>query len=122
MSSFLKEFKEFAVKGNVMDLATGVMIGAAFQKIITSLVNDILMPPIGLMLGKTDFSNLFINLSDTDVKTIAEAKAAGIPTINYGLFFNEALNFVIIAGILFLIVRTMNKLRRKQEKEEAKKA
>jgi large conductance mechanosensitive channel len=116
--SFTSEFKEFAVKGNVMDLAVGVMIGGAFQKIVNSLVNDILMPPIGLVLGKVDFANLFVNLSDRDVASVTEAKAAGLPTINYGLFINEALNFLIIALVLFLIVRTMNRLRRK---EEAKK-
>lgn len=119
--SIYSEFKEFAVKGNVMDLAVGVMIGAAFQKIVNSLVNDILMPPIGLILGKVDFANLFVNLSDTPAKTVAEAKAAGLPTINYGLFINEAINFAIIAVVLFLIVKTMNRMRRKQEKEEAKK-
>ncbi len=118
--SFYSEFREFAVKGNVMDLAIGVMIGGAFQKIVNSLVNDVLMPPIGLLLGKVDFANLFINLSDTPAKTVAEAKAAGIPTINYGLFINEGINFLIIAFVLFLLVRTLNRLRRKQEKIDAK--
>lgn len=107
-----KEFKEFAVKGNAVDLAVGVIIGAAFGKIITSLVNDILMPPLGLFTGKMDFSNLFINLSDTPVDTVAKAKAAGIPTINYGLFFNNIIDFVLVAFSVFLVVKQINRLRR----------
>src|SRR6266850_640009 len=101
----LKEFKEFAMRGNVVDLAVGVIIGAAFGKIVTSVVNDILMPPIGLLLGKVDFASLFINLSDKPTPpTLAAAKAAGIPTINYGVFLNNVLDFVIVAFVIFLIV------------------
>ena len=110
-----KEFKEFALRGSVVDLAVGIVIGAAFGKIVTSFVGDILMPPIGLLLGKTDFSGLFINLSDKPVKTLAEAKAAGAATINYGLFINSVIDFIIIAFAIFLVVRTMNRLSRPKE-------
>jgi large conductance mechanosensitive channel len=105
----LKEFKEFAMKGNVLDLAVGFIIGAAFGKIVSSLVADIIMPPIGLILGKVDFSNLFVNLSGKSYATIAEAKAAGAPTLNYGLFFNNILDFVIVAFAVFVIVRIVNR-------------
>ena len=108
----LKEFKEFALKGSVMDLAIGVIIGGAFGKIVTSLVNDVLMPPIGLLLGRLDFNNFFLNLSDGHYKTIAEAKAAGAPTLNYGLFINTVLDFLIVAFIAFLLVRQINRLKR----------
>lgn len=114
-----EEFKEFAVKGNVMDLAIGVVIGAAFQKIVTSLVNDIVMPPIGALTGKADFANLFINLSSTPVASVAEAQQKGIATVNYGLFINNILQFLIIAWALFLVVKVMNRLRRIQEKKDA---
>jgi large conductance mechanosensitive channel len=107
----LKEFKEFAVKGNVVDLAVGLILGAAFGTIVTSLVNDIIMPPIGLLLGKVDFSNLFINLSPTAYATVAAAKAAGAPTINYGNFINTLISFVIVTLALFFIVREMNRLK-----------
>lgn len=117
---FFDEFREFAVKGNAMDLAIGVVIGAAFQKIVTSLVDDIIMPPIGFLLGKVDFTNLFVNLSETEVASVADAKAKGIATLNYGLFINQVVNFVIIAFVLFLIVKVMNRLRRIQEKKDAK--
>lgn len=113
------EFKEFAVKGNVMDLAIGVVIGAAFQKIVTSLVNDIIMPPIGALMGKVDFANLFINLSGIPVASVAEAQQKGLPTLNYGLFINNILQFLIVAWALFLIVKLMNRLRRQQEKKDA---
>jgi large conductance mechanosensitive channel len=105
----LKEFKEFAMRGNVLDLAVGVIIGAAFGKIISSLVDDIIMPPIGKALGHVDFSNLFINLSETPYPTIAAAKAAGSPTINYGIFLNTVINFLIVAFAIFLLVRTVNR-------------
>jgi large conductance mechanosensitive channel len=118
--SIVKEFKEFAVKGNVMDLAIGVVIGASFQKIVNSLVNDIIMPPIGALMGKVSFSNMFINLSGTDVATLEEAKAQGLPTLNYGLFINNIIEFLIVAWALFIIVKLMNRLRRQQEKEDAK--
>jgi len=105
----LKEFKEFAMRGNVLDLAVGVIIGAAFGKIVSSLVDDILMPPIGKALGHVDFSNLFINLGDTSYPTIAAAKAAGSPTLNYGIFLNAIINFLIVAFAVFLLVRTVNR-------------
>lgn len=110
----LKEFKEFAMKGNVIDMAVGIIIGAAFGKIVTSFVNDILMPPIGRMIGKMDFSNLFINLSGRDYESLAEAKKAGAATINYGLFLNALTDFVIIAIALFLLIRQINRLKREQ--------
>lgn len=105
----LKEFKEFAMRGNVLDLAVGVIIGAAFGKIVSSLVDDIIMPPIGKALGHVDFSNLFINLSETSYPTIAAAKAAGSPTINYGIFLNTVINFLIVALAVFLLVRSVNR-------------
>jgi large conductance mechanosensitive channel len=100
----LKEFKEFMMRGNVIDLAVAVVIGAAFGKIVASFVEDILMPPIGLALGGVDFSNLFINLSGKDYASVAAAKAAGAPTFNYGIFLNTILNFLIIAFAIFLII------------------
>jgi large conductance mechanosensitive channel len=107
-----KEFKEFIMRGNVLDLAVGIIIGGAFGKIITSLVNDILMPPIGLILGKVDFSNLFIDLSDQHHATVAAAKAAGAATINYGMFLNTIVDFVIVAFAIFVVIKQANKLRR----------
>jgi large conductance mechanosensitive channel len=108
----LKEFKEFALRGNVVDMAVGIIIGTAFGKIITSMVNDILMPPIGLVLGKVDFSNLFVSLSGGQFDTVAKAKEAGVPTLNYGLFLNTVLDFVIVAFVIFLVVRQMNRLKK----------
>jgi large conductance mechanosensitive channel len=107
----LKEFKEFAMKGPVIDLAVGVIIGAAFGKIVSSLVDDIIMPPIGRALGNVDFANLFVNLSGKDYPSVAAAKAAGAATINYGIFLNTILNFLIIAFVLFLIIRQINALK-----------
>lgn len=107
----IKEFKEFALKGNVMDLAVGVIIGGAFGKLITSLVTDIIMPLIGLLLGKVDFSNLFVTLGDGVFKTVAEAKLAGVATLNYGLFLNTILDFVIIAFSIFLVIKQMNRFK-----------
>jgi large conductance mechanosensitive channel len=107
----LKEFKEFVLRGNVVDMAVGIIIGTAFGRIITSLVNDILMPPIGLLLGRVDFSNLFISLSGR-YASLAEAQAAGAPTINYGLFINTVLDFIIVALVIFLLVCQVNRLRR----------
>ena len=104
-----KEFKEFAMKGNVLDLAVGVIIGAAFGKIVASLVDDVIMPPIGRLLGHVDFSNLFLNLGDKAYDTIAAAKAAGAPTLNYGNFINTIINFLIVAFAIFLLVRTVNR-------------
>lgn len=113
------EFKEFAVKGNVMDLAIGVVIGASFQKIVNSLVNDIIMPPIGALMGNVDFSSLFVNLSDEATTSLADAKARNLATLNYGMFVNNVLEFLIVAWALFLVVKLMNRLRRKQEKKDA---
>jgi large conductance mechanosensitive channel len=107
-----KEFKEFAVKGNVLDMAVGIIIGAAFGKIISSFVSDILMPPIGLLLGKMDFSGLFINLSGQYFPTIAAAKAAGAATLNYGMFLNTIIDFLIVAFAIFLLVKQVNRLKR----------
>ena len=107
------EFKKFLMRGNILDLAVGVVIGAAFGKIVSSFTEDLLMPPIGLVLGKVDFSNLFINLSSTAVASVAEAKKAGIPTINYGLFLNNLLNFVIIAFCVFLLVKWVSRFTTK---------
>ncbi|MBU5612253.1 large conductance mechanosensitive channel protein MscL [Geomonas azotofigens] len=106
----LEEFKKFAVKGNVIDLAVAVVLGAAFGKIVTSFVADILTPPIGRLLGNIDFASLFFNLSTTPVRSVAEAKAAGVPVIAYGLFLNTIFDFVIIAFALFLVVRQINRL------------
>jgi large conductance mechanosensitive channel len=104
-----KEFKAFAMRGNVMDMAVGIIIGAAFGRIITSLVADVLMPPLGLALGKVDFSNLFVNISGKPYATLAEAKTAGAATINYGLFINSIIDFLIVAFVIFMIVRMINR-------------
>jgi large conductance mechanosensitive channel len=109
--SMLKEFKEFAVKGNVIDLAVGIIIGGAFGKIVTSFVSDVLMPPIGIVLGKVNFANLFFDLSGTHPESVEKAKAAGVATINYGLFLNTVIDFVIVAFVIFLLVRQANKLK-----------
>ena len=115
-----KEFKEFAMRGNVLDMAVGIIIGAAFGTIVTSLVNDVIMPPIGLLLGNVDFSNLFIILKEGakapgPYASIAVAKAAGAVTINFGVFVNTLISFILIAFAVFLLVRTINKLRRQEE-------
>jgi len=104
-----KEFKEFAMRGNVLDMAVGIVIGAAFGGIVTSFVQDVLMPPIGRLVGHVDFSNLFVNLSGTHYDTIAAAKAAGAATLNYGLFLNTVINFLIVAFAIFLLVRQVNR-------------
>ena len=106
-----KEFKEFAVKGNVLDMAIGIIIGGAFGKIVTSLVNDVVMPPIGLILGRVDFNDLFVSLDRKPYASLALAKAAGAPTINYGMFINNILDFAIVAFVMFLIVRQFNRMR-----------
>jgi large conductance mechanosensitive channel len=111
----LQEFKKFALRGNVLDMAVGIIIGAAFTTIVQSAVNDIIMPPIGLLTGGVDFSSLFINLSGTEVASVAEAKKAGIPVIGYGLFINAVISFLIVAFVLFLLIRGMNKLVAKEE-------
>lgn len=110
----LKEFKEFAAKGNVLDMAVGIIIGAAFGRIVGSFVEDILMPPLGLLLGKVDFSNLFISLTGQRYDTLAAAKAAGAATINYGVFVNHIINFIIVAFAVFLLVKNVNRLKREQ--------
>jgi large conductance mechanosensitive channel len=110
--SMMSEFKEFAMKGNVLDMAVGVIIGGAFGKIVSSVVSDILMPPIGLLMGHVDFSSLFIPLSQEAAgKSLAAAKAAGAPTINYGVFLQTVLDFVILAFVIFLVVKQVNRLR-----------
>jgi len=108
----LNEFKEFAMKGNVLDMAIGVIMGAAFGKIVSSLVSDVLMPPIGLLLGKVDFSSLFIDLSGTSQPSLTAAKAAGAPTINYGVFLQATFDFIIIAFVIFLLVKQINRLKK----------
>jgi len=108
----LKEFKEFIARGNVVDLAVAVVIGGAFGKIITSFVEDVLMPPIGLAMGNVDFSNLFINLSGKDFASVAVAKAAGAATLNYGMFFNHIINFIIVAFAIFLLIKQLNRMQK----------
>jgi large conductance mechanosensitive channel len=110
-----KEFKEFALKGSLLDLAVGFILGGAFSKLVTSMVADIMMPPIGMLLGKLDFSNLFLSLSGASYASLAAAKAAGAATLNYGLFVNQVIDFTIVAFVLFLIIRQVNKLKRQTE-------
>jgi large conductance mechanosensitive channel len=121
----LKDFKEFAMRGNVVDMAVGIIIGAAFGTIIGTLVSDVLMPPIGLLLGNVDFSNLFLVLKDGKAAgpytTVAAAKAAGAVTLNYGLFVNAVVNFLIVAFAIFFVVRGMNTLKKKEEAPPATK-
>ncbi|MBS0181797.1 MAG: large-conductance mechanosensitive channel protein MscL [Nitrospira sp.] len=107
----LKEFKEFAMKGNVLDMAIGVIIGGAFGKIVSSLVGDVLMPPLGLLMGKVDFSSLFINLSETSHPSLVAAKAAGAPTLNYGVFLQSVFDFLIIAFVIFILVKQVNRFK-----------
>jgi len=111
----LKDFKEFAMRGNVVDMAVGIIIGAAFGKIITSFVNDVIMPPIGLLVGNVDFSQLFVNLGDTAYATLAEAQEAGAATINYGVFIQTVFDFLIVAFAIFMVVKQMNKMKKKEE-------
>jgi len=120
--TLVQEFKEFAVKGNVVDLAIAVIIGTAFGRIVTSLVNDIIMPPIGYMMGGLDFSSLFWTLGDGEYASLTEATAAGAATVNYGVFINTILNFLIVAWALFLVIRTMNRLKRREEEGPAPEA
>jgi large conductance mechanosensitive channel len=108
----LKEFRDFAIKGNVIDLAIGIIIGTAFGRIVTSLVTDIIMPPLGVLLGKVDFSNLYVNLSGKAFASLADAKAAGAATINYGMFINTIIDFVIVAFVIFLMVRGINHMKK----------
>ncbi len=110
-----KEFKEFAVRGNVIDMAVGIIIGAAFGKIVNSLVQDVVMPPVGVLTGGIDFSNHFINLSGGTYATLAEAKEAGAATVNYGIFLNTVLTFLIVAMCVFFLVKQINRLKRKED-------
>ena len=111
----LEEFKKFVMRGNVLDLAVGVIIGGAFGKIVSSLVNDVIMPPIGLLLGRVNFANLFINLSGQPYDSLAAAKEAGAATLNYGLFINTIIEFIIVAFALFLIIKQVNRLQATKE-------
>ena len=113
----LKEFRDFAMRGNVIDMAIGIIVGGAFGKIISSLVSDVLMPPIGLFLGQVDFGSLFLNLSGTAYPSLAVAREAGAPTINYGVFLNTVLDFLIVAFVIFLLIRQINRLKRKEEEK-----
>ena len=108
----LKEFKAFAMRGNVLDMAIGIIIGAAFGKLVSSFVADVLLPPIGLLLGRLDFSSLFINLSGQAFPTVAAAKAAGAPTINYGIFIGTVIDFIIVAFVIFLLIRQVNRMQK----------
>jgi large conductance mechanosensitive channel len=114
-NKMLKEFKEFAVKGNVIDMGVGIVIGAAFTSIVTSFVKDIVNPVIGVLTGGVDFSNLFVNLGEGTFASLAEAQEAGAPTLNYGLFINAIISFLIVAWVLFLVVKAINELKRKEE-------
>lgn len=117
--SVLKEFREFAVKGNVVDMAVGIIIGGAFGTIVSSLVSDVLMPPIGLLLGGVDFTDLFLVLKGNgEFNTLAEATAAGAVTLNYGIFINKVVSFVIVAFAVFMLVKSINRLKREEVKEE----
>jgi large conductance mechanosensitive channel len=115
----LKEFKEFALRGNVVDMAVGIIIGAAFSTIVKSLVDDIIMPPIGVVTGGVDFSSMFLPLNGEHYNSLAQARQAGAPTINFGVFINNVISFMIVAFVLFMVIKAMNQLRRKQEEEPA---
>ena len=117
--SLVKEFKEFAVKGNAVDMAVGIIVGAAFGKIVTSIVNDIIMPPIGKLLGGVNFTGLFVNLGSETFATLADAKAAGAATLNYGAFLQTVVDFVIVAFAIFMLVKGINSLRKKEEEAPA---
>ncbi|MEC9346912.1 MAG: large conductance mechanosensitive channel protein MscL [Pseudomonadota bacterium] len=116
---FFGEFREFAMRGNVIDLAVGVIIGAAFGKIVASLVSDVIMPPLGVILGGLDFSDYFITLSGPATETLAEAKQVGAATLNYGLFINAVVQFTIVAFAIFVVIRQINRLKRKEEAKPA---
>jgi large conductance mechanosensitive channel len=115
----LQEFKQFAMRGNVIDMAVGIIIGAAFGNIVTSFVNDVIMPPIGLLIGNADFSDLFVNLGAGSFDSLAAAEQAGAPIIKYGVFINSILDFLIVAFAIFLVIRMMNKLQRKEAEKPA---
>jgi large conductance mechanosensitive channel len=112
---FVQEFKDFAIKGNAVDMAIGIIIGAAFGKIVSSLVKDVIMPPVGLLMGGVDFSNLFIDLSGKGHATLAEATAAGAPVLTFGVFLNNVIDFLIVAFVVFLMVKQINKMKKKEE-------
>lgn len=120
--SIIKEFREFAVRGNVVDMAVGIIIGGAFTTIVKSLVDDVIMPPIGLLMAGVDFSDMFIVLGSGDFATLAEAKAAGVVTLNYGAFINNVISFLIVAWVTFFLVRTINSIKRKAEEVPAEPA
>ena len=113
------EFKKFAMRGNVVDMAVGIIIGAAFGRIVSSFVNDVIMPPIGLMMGGLDFSSLFANLGDTAYESLALAEEAGAPVIKYGLFINHVLDFLIVAFVIFMVIRMMNNMKKQEEEAPA---
>jgi len=115
----LEEFKKFAMRGNVVDMAVGIIIGAAFGKIVSSLVNDVIMPPIGKLMGNVDFSSLFINLGAIPYETLAAAQEAGAPTINYGTFINTVINFLIVAFAIFMVIKGMNSMKKTEEEAPA---
>jgi large conductance mechanosensitive channel len=115
----LKEFREFAMRGNMVDMAVGIIIGAAFGRIVTSLVNDIIMPPVGLLMGNMDFSNLFVALDGQTYSSLAAAEQDGAPIIKYGLFINNILDFLIVAFVIFIVIRSINRLRKRQEEKPA---
>lgn len=117
--NWIREFKQFAMRGNVMDMAVGIIIGAAFGKIVSSLVADILMPPIGKLMGNVDFSNLYIVLGSGSYQSLAAAKAAGVATLNYGIFINTVIDFIIVAFAIFLMVKGINAMRRSEEAKAA---
>jgi large conductance mechanosensitive channel len=114
-----KEFKEFALRGNVVDMAVGIIIGAAFTTIVRSMVDDIIMPPIGVVTGGVDFSNMFVALNGEHYDSLTQARQAGAPTVNFGVFINNVISFMIVAFVLFMAIKGMNQLRRKQEEEPA---
>lgn len=116
----LEEFRQFALKGSIVDFAVGIIIGAVFNSVVNSLVKDIIMPPIGWVLGKADFSDFYISLSSQKFETLQAAQDAGVPTVNYGLFINAVISFLITAWVVFLIVKAINKLRRQHEEKEDK--
>ncbi len=115
----LEEFKKFAMRGNVVDMAVGIIIGAAFGKIVSSFVNDVLMPPIGLLMGGVDFGELFVNLGSEAFATLAAAEAAGAPVIKYGMFINTVLDFVLVALAVFMAIKGMNSMKKKEEEKPA---
>ena len=118
----LEEFKKFALRGNVMDMAVGIIIGAAFGKIVSSFVADVIMPPIGMIVGNVDFSQLYVNISGVEYPSLAAAQEAGAATINYGAFLNNILDFVIVAFAIFMVIRGMNKMKKAEEEKPAEPA